>query len=175
MIIYRTENLINKKFYYGVHNGNDPNYLGSGTQFMQAVKKYGRTNFKRRTIKEFDTAAEAYAFERILVDQQFIDNRNCYNVALGGSGGCTGERNGWYGKGQTGDGWDSWNAKIKSGEVLHPSIGKKWSKEFREKEMKRRNINNAITFRSITYPSMREASRESGISRYLIRKENDAQ
>ena len=85
MIVYRTENKVNGKFYYGVHNGTNDNYLGSGKLLKWAISKYGRENFIRRTIKEFDTADEAYAFERLLVDSDFVNRDDCYNVTEGGN------------------------------------------------------------------------------------------
>ena len=90
MIVYRTENLLNGKFYYGVHNSRKPRYLGSGTALKRAIKKYGRDNFIRRTIKEFDTAKEAYAFETLMVDDLLINNPMCYNATAGGTGGSAG-------------------------------------------------------------------------------------
>ena len=41
MIIYKTTNLINGKFYIGKDSKNDPNYLGSGKILKKAFKKYG--------------------------------------------------------------------------------------------------------------------------------------
>ena len=86
-IVYRTENKINGKFYYGVHNGSKPGYLGSGELLKKAIEKYGRENFVRRTIMEFDTAKEAYDFEALVVDQDFVDRDDCYNLKVGGFGG----------------------------------------------------------------------------------------
>ena len=86
-LVYRTENKLDNKFYYGVHNGSNPDYLGSGKLLKRAIKKYGKDNFVRRTIMEFDTLEEAYAFEAIMVDKQLIEDPKCYNVATGGHGG----------------------------------------------------------------------------------------
>ena len=86
-LVYRTENKINGKFYYGVTNGNNPSYLGSGIILKKAIKKYGRNNFIRRTVIEFDTIEEAYEFEKLIVDQDFVDRDDCYNSCIGGIGG----------------------------------------------------------------------------------------
>ena len=32
----------------------------------------------------FETAEEAYAFEAVIVDQDFVDRDDCYNISLGG-------------------------------------------------------------------------------------------
>jgi len=52
MIIYKTTNHINDKFYIGQHNGNNPLYLGSGKVLKRAIKKYGKENFTRETLEE---------------------------------------------------------------------------------------------------------------------------
>lgn len=99
-IVYITINLCNGKFYIGVHKTN-PNvfdgYIGCGiyraTQalenypFHNAVKKYGYENFKRTTLRVFDTAEEAYALEAELVTKTLLKSKSCYNIQVGGYGG----------------------------------------------------------------------------------------
>jgi hypothetical protein len=58
-IVYKTINLVNNKFYIGKHTQNlDPyqfdGYYGSGSQIINAVKKYGKENFIRETLFVFD-------------------------------------------------------------------------------------------------------------------------
>ena len=86
-IIYKTTNLVNKKFYIGVHCGNNESYLGSGVALKQAIQKYGRDNFKRETLFSFNTMIEAYEKESELVTQELVDMNECYNLCLGGQGG----------------------------------------------------------------------------------------
>ena len=86
-IVYRTENTINKRFYYGVtkvEGRNFKTYLGSGKLLMQAIERYGKENFVRRTVKEFNSEQDALNFEALIVDQDFVDRRDCYNITLGG-------------------------------------------------------------------------------------------
>lgn len=52
MIIYKTTNLINDKVYVGSDKNNNVNYLGSGKLLKNAIKKYGRENFKKEIICE---------------------------------------------------------------------------------------------------------------------------
>ena len=47
MIVYLITNLINGKRYIGMDSKNNPQYLGSGTLILKAIKKYGKENFKK--------------------------------------------------------------------------------------------------------------------------------
>ena len=61
--IYKITNLINQKYYYGVHRGhNTANYMGSGELLKKAYEKYGMENFKKEILLWFDTVEEAYSF-----------------------------------------------------------------------------------------------------------------
>jgi hypothetical protein len=65
-IVYKTTNLVNGKFYIGVHKQDFflpiifDGYLGSGLMLKRAIKKYGEENFIRETLHIFYTAKEAY-------------------------------------------------------------------------------------------------------------------
>ncbi len=52
MVIYKTTNKINKKFNNGADSRNNPNYLGSGVYLINAIKKYGKENFKKEILEE---------------------------------------------------------------------------------------------------------------------------
>ena len=99
-IFYITVNSINGKFYFGVHKTNPQvfdGYIGCGIArqsqatldiaFHRAVKKYGYDNFKRTTIKIFDTEEEAYEFEKLIVTPTLLKSKQCYNTTIGGIGG----------------------------------------------------------------------------------------
>lgn len=88
-IVYKTTNLVNNKFYLGVHDTsrkNDKTYLGSGIVLKQAIKKYGKSNFIRETLMEFNTSEEAYDYEEWLVNDYMINRPDCYNRIIGGQG-----------------------------------------------------------------------------------------
>ena len=83
---YKITNLINSKYYYGVHatyNLND-GYLGSGTLIQKAVKKWGKENFKKEIVKFFQDSKEMLEYEKLIVTQDLVDDPMCYNLALGG-------------------------------------------------------------------------------------------
>lgn len=50
--LYKITNLVNQKYYIGVHNTDDldDGYMGSGSAIQRALKKYGPLNFKREII-----------------------------------------------------------------------------------------------------------------------------
>ena len=68
--LYKITNLINGKFYYGIHSTNDidDGYMGSGVMIKKAIKKYGRSNFKKEII-QFTNDRESL----ILLEKQFIN------------------------------------------------------------------------------------------------------
>lgn len=90
--VYKTINLINGNFYYGIHSTTDldDGYLGSGLLIEKAIKKHGPNNFKREIIQFFPSKEGARELERQIVNEQLLENRNCYNRALGGQGGFLG-------------------------------------------------------------------------------------
>jgi hypothetical protein len=84
--VYLTTNIINKKFYVGVHstyNKNDK-YLGSGDKLKLAIKKYGRENFTRTILHYCLTAEHAYEIESQIVNKSFIKRTDTYNISIGG-------------------------------------------------------------------------------------------
>lgn len=100
-IIYITTNQINGKIYIGLHKTDTPlkfdGYLGCGiytnspksymngkTTFQRAVKKYGVKAFKRKTLKVFDTLQESAEHEAFLVNYDFIQRVDTYNMIEGG-------------------------------------------------------------------------------------------
>jgi group I intron endonuclease len=88
MIIYKTTNLINGKFYIGKDKHNNPKYLGSGKILKLAIKKYGIKNFIKDIIEECDN--EIYWLEREIYWIKYYDSvKSGYNIALGGNGGDT--------------------------------------------------------------------------------------
>lgn len=84
-IVYKTTNLVNGKFYIGVHKINGKGYyLGSGKALKYAIKKHGRDNFTRKTLFIFDNNNDAYKKEADIVDEELLKNKMCYNMVIGG-------------------------------------------------------------------------------------------
>lgn len=90
-IVYKTTNLINNKFYIGVHKTKNLNdkYLGSGEYLLNAIKKYGVKNFKREILFELNNEEETFNKEKEIITEEFIKNNKgkIYNLKAGGYGG----------------------------------------------------------------------------------------
>lgn len=86
--VYRTVNLFNGKFYFGVHKTENPNdeYLGSGTYIKRAVEKHGAQSFRKEVLFIYLDAESAFAKEDELV-QCWRHHPLCKNLRKGGSGG----------------------------------------------------------------------------------------
>jgi group I intron endonuclease len=94
MIVYKTTNLINGKFYVGLDTHNNSFYYGSGTLLLLALKKYGRKNFKKEILEECDTFEECLERERYWVKRLgAVEDRNSYNIAPGGQWGGKSSKN----------------------------------------------------------------------------------
>jgi len=85
-LVYKTTNLVNGKYYIGVHSCkcNPCRYLGSGVALKAAIRKYGRDNFKRQTLRDFSSREEALVFEKDIVN---FKSSQTYNMVEGGLGG----------------------------------------------------------------------------------------
>ena len=89
--VYETRNLITNNKYIG-YCSKEPNksksYLGSGKILNAAIKKYGKENFSKTILKEFDTETDARLYEEYLIDKyDAINSSDYYNLTKGGYGG----------------------------------------------------------------------------------------
>jgi hypothetical protein len=88
--LYKVTNLLNGKYYVGVHKTNNPNdsYYGSGLRIKRAIRKYGKINFSKQIIDIFESEKDAYKAEIMYIGECEHDS-NCYNIDGGGKGGFT--------------------------------------------------------------------------------------
>ena len=86
MIIYKTTNLLNDKFYIGQDKNDNPNYLGSGKYLKRAIEKYGIDNFKKETLESVQTKDELNEREIFWIEKTNAMKLG-YNIASGGQGG----------------------------------------------------------------------------------------
>lgn len=103
-IVYLTVNTVNNKIYVGIHITENPyefdGYYGNGITgtscswfkhpkypFQRACKKYGLNAFRRYTLFVFDDYADAQKMEAQIVNEDFVNRSDTYNVALGGGSG----------------------------------------------------------------------------------------
>lgn len=89
--VYETCNLITNHKYIGYCSktpNNSKSYLGSGKVLNSAIKKYGKENFRKTILKEFETENEARSYEEYLIElNDAINNSMYYNLTKGGYGG----------------------------------------------------------------------------------------
>jgi len=87
--VYKVTNLINGKFYIGVHKTKKINdsYFGSGVAIKRSIKKYGKNNFRKDVLFVFDNENDAYLKEKELVNEGLLKDKKCYNETIGGVGG----------------------------------------------------------------------------------------
>lgn len=92
-IIYKTTCLVNGKIYIGQTTDlENKNYLGSGTNILRAINKYGKENFIRETLIECYNQIELDEWEYLYIWEYNSRNKNIgYNIAKGAVLGAIGD------------------------------------------------------------------------------------
>lgn len=87
--LYKITNLINNKIYIGIHSTDkvSDGYFGSGKTLKAAIRKYGKTYFTKEILEWFDWHCEALLAESLIVNKEFIERSDTYNLICGGAGG----------------------------------------------------------------------------------------
>ena len=89
--VYKITNLINNKYYIGKRKCNcnitDDTYMGSGIAIQQALKKYGKDNFKKEILAVVESEEKAFEMEADLLTTEHVNDPFCYNLREGGLGG----------------------------------------------------------------------------------------
>lgn len=88
--VYLITNLLNGKIYVGARHTKrksikNDNYWGSGARIKLAIKKYGKENFKKEIIAVFDNECDMYSLEESIVNVEFLQRDDVYNIAIGGN------------------------------------------------------------------------------------------
>jgi hypothetical protein len=91
--LYKTTNLINGKFYIGVHSTDNLNdgYLGSGKILRYSINKYGEENFQIERLEFFENKEKLFEREKEIVNESFLKDPSCMNLGIGGNGGIMNE------------------------------------------------------------------------------------
>lgn len=133
--VYKTTNRINGKIYVGAHKTEsmDDEYMGSGKILLRAIEKYGIKNFERKILTKFDNADDMYKMEAILVNEEFVADKNTYNIKCGGFGGFD-----YINKNGLGLKWGVSPSDETKRKISKSKMGQKHSKKSREK-MKQNN------------------------------------
>ena len=90
--LYKTTNMINNKFYVGMHSTSnlEDEYLGSGLRLRRSIRKYGKENFVKEILMFFKDREELVAAEIEIVNSDLIKEELCMNLRIGGTGGLNG-------------------------------------------------------------------------------------
>lgn len=142
--VYKISCLVTGEFYFGSSfNAKSDYYWGSGRKIKERIAKYGKENFIKEILGEFDDRVEAHRVENEYIEQ-FIHDDKCLNERLEHhfsayndesrekrSAAIRGEKSPWYGKTFS----EEHRAKIgaaKRGEKS-PMFGKHLSEEHKAK------------------------------------------
>lgn len=90
--LYKTTNLLNSTYYYGIHStGNlEDGYLGSGKYLRNSIRKYGKENFKREILEFFDNRIDLAKAEENIITESMLKDKYCMNIKYGGDYGSLG-------------------------------------------------------------------------------------
>ena len=87
--VYEIKNKVTGKTYIGKHKTDNiyDDYLGSGKYLKRSIKKYGKDCFEKVIIYVFDNKEDMETKEEELVNDEYVKNKNTYNLKKGGKEG----------------------------------------------------------------------------------------
>ncbi len=87
MVIYQTTNLINGKKYIGRDAWNRPSYLGGGKAIKEAIKKYGKENFRKEILETCIDRTHLLERELYWLNHfNVVNNPEYYNMIMSSDG-----------------------------------------------------------------------------------------
>jgi hypothetical protein len=91
--IYKTTNIINDKYYIGMHSTSNlmDGYIGSGKRLWYSIKKYGKDNFKCEILEILTDRESLKKREFEIVCNSLLEDKMCLNMKNGGEGGFSNE------------------------------------------------------------------------------------
>ena len=125
--------MINSKIYIGCHKtlDLDDDYMGSGKHLKRAINKYGVENFEKEYLYIFDNSEDMFEAEATLVNEEFVTDKDTYNIMQGGYGSFDYiNENGLNGSVK---GVEACSKKRKAGDNWAPFLGKQHTIEAKEK------------------------------------------
>lgn len=77
------------KYYIGMHSTDnlDDGYFGSGQLLWKSIKKHGKEAHTKEILEFLPTRSELRERERLIVNEEILDDKLCMNLKLGGEGG----------------------------------------------------------------------------------------
>jgi hypothetical protein len=86
--IYKTTNLLNDKFYIGLHSTNNlgDGYMGSGSRIISSIRHYGKKNHKFEILEFHDSRESLMSREKEIVNKELLTDPLCLNIMEGGYG-----------------------------------------------------------------------------------------
>jgi hypothetical protein len=152
-IIYKITNLVNNRYYIGRHSTNNLNdgYLGSGKAILNAIKKYGKENFKKEILAETDDSQKLWELESQIVNEQVVNDPLSYNMTYGGKHYLYGLRNFNYKKflsHQSESGKLGGKASIENHKIKFPN--NEWHRKGALASAKKRRSNPKFKYEIIT-------------------------
>lgn len=90
-LVYQITNNSTGKIYIGRHITDDLNdgYMGSGNLLKAEMKKWGRENFTKTILFDFDDPIKMCEKEIELLSEEFVKRKDNYNLAMGAKSGYT--------------------------------------------------------------------------------------
>ncbi len=86
--IYKTTNILNNKFYIGVHSTDDldDEYVGSGKRLWYSINSHGKENHTTEILEYLDNRELLRKREEEIVNEELLEDSLCMNLTKGGRG-----------------------------------------------------------------------------------------